>query len=82
MVGRTVTLSQPSTGDVNTGMIQPDGTFEVSSQKESYSGTFEFVRDEAGKVVRVILRAINTYENAQGCVAKYRVEGETEIQGE
>jgi hypothetical protein len=81
-VGRTVTFSQPSTGDVNTGMIQPDGSFEVSSQKESYSGTLEFVRDDAGMVVRVILRATNTYENAQGCVTKYRVEGEAEIQDE
>jgi hypothetical protein len=63
-------------------MIQPDGSFEVSSQKESYSGTLEFVRDDAGMVVRVILRATNTYENAQGCVTKYRVEGEAEIQDE
>jgi len=81
-VGRTVTFRQPSTGDVNTGMVQPDGTFEVSSQKESYSGTFEFVRDETGKVVRLILRATNTFQNAQGCVAKYKVEGEVEVQGE
>ena len=82
VVGPTITVRQPSTGDVNTGMIQPDGTFEVSSPRESYSGKLEFVRDEAGKIVRVILRATNTYKDAKDCVAKYKVEGEAEIEGD
>lgn len=77
--GQPITFTQPSTGDVNTGMIQSDGTFEVSSDRESYSGAFEFVRDESGRVVRVTLRGLNTYTDTQGCVTVYEIEGEVEM---
>jgi hypothetical protein len=78
--GQTITFRQPSTGDVNSGEILPDGSFEVSSERESYLGRLEILRDESGKIVRVILYAINTYEDVYGCITRYEVEGETEVQ--
>lgn len=80
--GKTITFRQPSSGDVNTGAVLPDGSFEVSSERESYVGTLEIVRDETGRIVRVVLHAINTYENASGCVVQYEVEGEVEVEAE
>lgn len=80
--GTSITFTQPSTGDVNIGTINPDGTFDVSSASEAYVGTLEFVRDDAGSVVRVILRALNQFEYTQGCINYYEVEGEVDIVGE
>lgn len=77
--GTSITLTQPSTGDVNTGTINPDGTFEVSSQRESYTGELQFERDDSGRVVRVVLTAVNLYEDIQGCVNQYLVGGEVEV---
>jgi len=37
------------------------------------------VRDESGKIVRVILTALNTYEDVYGCITRYEVEGEAEV---
>jgi hypothetical protein len=80
--GQTITFRQPSSGDVNTGDVLPDGSFEVSSERESYLGTLEIVRDESGRIVRVVLDAINTYKDAFGCVVQYEVEGEVEVEAE
>jgi hypothetical protein len=77
--GQTITFTQPSTGDVNTGLIQPDGTFEVSSEKESYSGQLEFERDQTGVLVRLKLRAVNRFEDLYGCITVYEAEGELEF---
>ncbi len=78
--GQTITLRQPSTGDVTTGLIQTDGTFEATSEKESYEGKIQFVRaSQGGYMVRIIFQAVNTFEDAQGCVSTYEVEGENEV---
>jgi len=77
--GQTIIFRQPSTGDANIGEVLPDGSFEVSSERESYSGVLEFVRDESGKIVRVILTGLNTYEDVSGCITRYEVEGEAEV---
>lgn len=79
--GRTITFRQPSTGDVNVGEIQPDGSFEVSSERESYLGTLEFVRDENGDIIRLILTGVNTYEDVYGCVTRYEVNAEADLGG-
>jgi len=76
--GQKTIVSQPSTGDVNTGETLPSGEGEASSERESYSYTLEFVLDETGNVVRVIVRGLNTYEDANGCVTVYEIEGEAE----
>lgn len=78
--GKTITFRQPSTGDVNTGEVLPDGSFEASSERESYFGTLEIVRDEGGNIVRVVLMALNSYEDVNGCVTRYEVEGDAEVE--
>jgi hypothetical protein len=79
--GQATVLRQPSTGDVNTGQTQPNGEGQASSERESYTYTLEFVLDETGKVVRVIVRGLNTYTDVQGCVTKYEIEGESVVEG-
>lgn len=64
--GSTITFKQPSTGDVNTGTIDPDGTFKVerADGKESYEGKFN--PDWSGE-------AVNKYTDANGCTMTYKV---------
>jgi hypothetical protein len=80
--GQTTIVSQPSTGDVNIGQTQPNGEGQASSERESYTYTLEFVLDETGKAVRVIVTGLNTYTDLQGCVTEYEIEGEAEVQDE
>jgi hypothetical protein len=77
--GQTGVVSQASTHDENTGPLQSDGKGEASSPRESYSYTLEFVRDETGLVVRVILTGLNTYTDTNGCVTVYEIEGLGEL---
>jgi hypothetical protein len=69
------TLNQSSTGDINVGQTLPNGEGQASSARESYTYTLEFVLDETGKVVRVIVRGINKYTSG-GCETVYEIEGE------
>lgn len=64
--GSTITFRQPSTGDVNTGTINPDGTFKVerADGKESYEGKFN--AGWSGE-------ATNKYTDANGCTMTYKV---------
>ena len=57
--GGTITINQPSTGDVNVGTIAADGSFLVESQFESYGGA-----DGSGT-------AVNT--DGSGCIVAYQV---------
>ena len=78
--GQTIIFRQSSTGDANIGEIQPDGSFEVSSERESYIGILEFIRDESGNIVRAVLTGLNTYEDVYGCVTSYEIEAEAEVE--
>jgi hypothetical protein len=78
--GQSITLRQPSTGDVTTGTIKTDGTFQTASESESYQGRVEFIRaSQGGNIVRIAFQAVNTYTDAQGCVSTYEVEGQNEV---
>lgn len=77
--GRSITFFQPITNDMNTGTIESDGSFRVSSERESYEGQIEFERDENGRIVRITLFARNIYENAVGCVEVFEVFGTAEV---
>jgi hypothetical protein len=78
--GQSITLRQPSTGDVTTGTIQTDGTFQTTSETESYQGELQFIRaSQGGNIVRITFQAVSTFEDAQGCVSTYQVEGQNEV---
>ncbi|MBA7714065.1 hypothetical protein ES703_123079 [subsurface metagenome] len=64
--GDQVTFRQPSTGDVNTGTINPDGSFKAmrADGHESYEGQF---KDDWSGV------AINKYTDSSGCTTTYDV---------
>ena len=64
--GNTLTLRQTTTGDVNTGIINPDGSFEImrADGHESYKGKFN--SDWSGE-------AINVYIDSDDCETKYKV---------
>ena len=50
------------------------------SERESYVGILEFIRDESGNIVRVVLTGLNTYEDVYGCVTSYEIEAEAEVE--
>lgn len=66
----TMTITQPSTGDMNTGTINTDGTFSVSQssanslQAETYMGTLN--TDCSGT-------ATNMYTDTTGCTSTWQV---------
>jgi len=66
IVGDQITIRQPSTGDVNTGTINPDGTFIAmrADGGESYEGIFNDDWSAA---------AVNKYTDSNGCTTTYKV---------